>query len=38
MDTRNKFFTIRVMRHWNRLPIEVDAPPLQILKVRLERL
>ena len=30
------FFTVRVVRDWHRLPREeVDAPPLAILKVRL---
>ena len=36
MDIRKKFLTVRVARHWNRLPREVvDAPSLQALKVRL---
>jgi len=33
-----KFFTVRVMRHWHRLPREaVDAPFLEAFKVGLDR-
>ena len=36
MDFRRKFFTQRVVMHWNRLPKEVvDAPSLEAFKARL---
>jgi len=37
-DTRKKFLTMRVVKHWDRLPGEVaDAPPLETFKTKLDR-
>jgi len=37
LGVRKTFFTIRVVRHWNRFPREaVDAPSLKAFKARLD--
>jgi len=37
LDIKKKFFTVRVVRHWNRLPSEiVDASSLESFKARLD--
>ena len=37
LDLRKKLFTMRVVRHWNRLPsVVVDAPYLEAFKARLD--
>jgi len=37
LDIRKKFFTMRVVRHWHKLPREaVEAPSLEALRVRLD--
>lgn len=37
LDIRKKFYTVRVVRHWDRLPTGVvDAPSLEAFKARLD--
>jgi len=38
LDMRKKFFMIRVVKHWHRLPREaVEAPSLETFMARLDR-
>jgi len=37
LDIRKTFFTMRVIKHWSRLPRDVvDAPSLETFKARLD--
>jgi len=37
LDIRKKFFTMSVIKHWNRVPREaVAAPSLAVFKARLD--
>ena len=35
-DTWKNCFTVRVTKHWRRLPKEVESPSIEILKSRLD--
>ena len=38
LGIRKKSYTVRVVRHWSRLPSDVvDAPSLETFKVRLDQ-
>lgn len=38
LDIEKKFFTMSMVRHWNKLPREaVNAPTLSVLKSRLDK-
>ncbi|KFP52442.1 hypothetical protein N323_03063, partial [Cathartes aura] len=37
LDIQKKFFTVSMVKHWNRLPREVvDAPSMEVFKARLD--
>jgi len=36
LDIRKIFFPVGMVRHWNRVPMVVDAPSLEAFKARLD--
>lgn len=34
-DIRKKFFTVKIVRHWNRL-LRENSPTLEVFKIRLD--
>lgn len=38
LDIRKKLFTMKLLRHWNRLLRVVDAPSLEVFEARLDGL
>jgi len=37
LHIRKKLFATRVVKHWNRFPVVVEAPSLETFKARLDR-
>lgn len=37
LNTRRLFFTVRMVKHWQRLPRKVESPSMEICKPQLNR-